>query len=131
MKKRLILILVLGLLLVTFSSAYAGGGKNGTYVHFDQGTTECHTYWRMTGSGLVHEWRNVCEPYNGQYSLHLVFKPTTKFSSADCDDDGYLGSSLWTANLGAYTDYQDDEKDLGDFLTNGAKYYVCFYSWGD
>jgi hypothetical protein len=133
MLRRIALLIGLTLILalVVAGTVLAGGGPNGTYVHFLQGSYDCETYWRMTGGGLVHEWRynTACAPYSGHVGLHLVFKPTWKFSAPDCDDDGYLGFSLWTANLGAYTDRTDDDADLADFITHGSQYWVCFYEW--
>lgn len=126
--KKYVLVLVL-LLTLMAGTSYAGGGPNGTYVHFQQGAYDCETYWKMTGSGLVHEWRTECAPHQGTSALHLVFKPYPRFPYADCDDEGFLSSTLWTANLAYYTDYTDDEADLEDFLVNGAQYWVCFYSW--
>ena len=134
MNKKLLVVIIFGLILVTFSTALAGGSKNGTYIHFEQsGGYDCHTYWNKTGSGLVHEWRNndECAPYAEYTSLHLVFKPQGKFFYADCDDADLLGISSWTANLANYTDHGGDEADLAEFITDGENYWVCFYMWGD
>lgn len=117
----------------TTATAQAGGGPNGTYVHFEQaGSYDCQTFWKTTGSGLIHEWRydESCAPFAGEVGLHLVFKPASKFSSADCDADA-LGSAAFTWTGAGYTDLSDDEADLGDFLALNATYYVCFYPWGD
>ena len=130
--KKLTVLVLMALLFLAVGGALAGGGPNGTYVHFEQGGTyDCHTYWRMTGSGLVHEWRSnpECAAYGGTTALHLVFKPLSRFTAPDCDDEGLLGVSLWTANLGYYIDYTDDEANLDDFITDGNEYWVCFYDW--
>jgi hypothetical protein len=117
------------------SAASAGGGPNGTYVSFDVvGGYTCHTYWLTTGSGLIHEWRTGeinCPAFGGEESLHLVFKPITKFAAADCDDAPYLGTIQWTYNPAQYTDLGGDEGQLADFLQNSATYWVCFYSWNE
>ena len=55
MKKRLILIIVLALLMISVGSAYAGGGPNGTWVQF----SGCDSYWRLTGSGIAHEFDDL------------------------------------------------------------------------
>ncbi len=129
MKKRILIALVLVLALAaTASLVWAGGGPNGTFVHFDN----CYSYWLRTGSGLLHEWRYglpSCGSYAGESSLHLVFKPVSKFEYADCDDEGYLGGFKWTAH--PYTEHTDDEGDLTDFLNMGDQYWVCFYEWGE
>jgi hypothetical protein len=134
MKKKVLIVLVVVLALTAIASmAQAGGGPNGTFVYFVQSPNyHCYSYWLTTGSGLVHEWRYgdpSCAAYAGKYSLHLVFKPVSKFEYADCDDEGYLGHTGWTFNPAPYADMTGDEADLDDFLTPGQRYWVCFYEW--
>lgn len=118
------LVLALAMLLPS-SSLFAakpadkpgGGGPNGTFVRF----AGLDSYWKETGSGLIHEWRTTD-------NRHLVFKPYDKFESADCDE-GYLHSFLWTAHIGYDQSYPFDEANLEDFLEVGEKYWVCIYEW--
>lgn len=88
----------------------------------------------------MHGWRNNEEcvpyqPYINEYAVHMVFKPMSKFSEADCDDEGFIIEvSDWTLD-GDYVDIGfpegDDDADLRDiFGEDGERYYwVCFYHW--
>ena len=135
--RKLATLTAITVLAMTFglaSAARAGGGLNGTYVHFLTGPDDCYTYWLTTGSGLIHEWRTgepTCSAFGGEESLHLVFKPMTKFAAADCDVESFLGSFPWWYNAAQYSDVGGDEGQLADFLQNTAGYYVCIYSWNE
>lgn len=97
------------------------GGPNGIHVIF----SGLDSYWMTTGSGLIHEWRTTD-------SRHLVFKPASKFDSADCDE-GYLSSFLWNAHYGYTQDLANtnDEANLQDFYSDAEHYWVCIYPWGE
>ena len=130
-----ICLLAIGVLLLSVGVVQARGGPNGKLVHSGQrGMYDCYVHYLKTGSGLVHQWRDgfpSCAPVKGTYSLHLVFKPVSKFKHADCDREGYLWhtSTPWKFYPGLYTDMSDDEADLADFLTPFNEYWVCFYEW--
>lgn len=138
MSKRQVLIfmLVVAFAMTTLSPALAGG-MNGTYVQFTQqsgsGIVTCDTYWKTTRSGLVHEWRNDTDcAFQSNDGLHLVFKPTSKFSSPDCDTEGLLHTvPNWTFNYEAYGELTGDEAELSGFLTPSSTYHICFYAWGE
>lgn len=146
MKKRVLVFgLVFLMLALGVGTVLAGGAKNGTTVFFNtlQSSTGdyvyCEGYFKTTGSGIVHEWRDnpECVPYAPTIpspSLHLVFKPAEKFDSPDCDADEIVyWSGLWTMNTTTYQDVPgaDDEADLEDFLGEaGVDFWqVCIYEW--
>lgn len=81
MKRRLLLIFVLGLLLVTFSTAYAGSGSNDSH--------KIRTKWNLKGSFISERdpetpgqtWKynyQVKEAMDGDYSSGVI-----KFKSGD------------------------------------------------
>ena len=109
-----------------------GGGPNGIHVRFIAGGHTYDTFWLMTGSGLVHEWRydDPAGPWKGM-DVHLVFKPKDKFETAECDSEGLLTSFSWTFDYGYYTELGGDKADLVDFLEDGSQYWVCVYNWID
>lgn len=146
MKKRLFVLVgaLLLLVLVTGSVLAKGGASNGTFVRFMQtgvlpgvDPSYCEGFFLEASSGIVHEWRNNSEcipyaPYITETSLHLVFKPVTKFQEADCDDSDFVFQVPYEWTLTAdYIDLADDEADLRDFLGQDDEQYwwVCFYYW--
>jgi hypothetical protein len=137
MTKRLLVLAAVVLLLITVSgTVLAGGARNGTSVHFNQGPYYCEGYFLEAKSGIVHEWRDNEEcgyvPTTDETSVHIVFKPVSKFEEADCDDDGFLFQVpyWWTLNQ-FYVDLDGDEADLRDFLGQDGEdfWWVCFYTW--
>lgn len=134
MRKMTVALAAMAASALLVGPAAAGGGPNGTFVQFDNdgGTGEaiCDSYWKTTGSGLVHEWREDTDcMFQGTAGLHLVFKPASKFSAPDCDEGSLHSITGWT-NPG-YGEYAGDDGDLSDFLTTGEVYHVCFYPWGE
>ena len=138
MKRNLVVLLVLSLVLAVALPAAAGGRNNTTHVKYDRPPDlTCDTFWKTTGSGLMHEWRDDpgCSPIAGEHSLHIVFKPDgRKWSEPDCDSGPDLLAAVtgWTF-LGGHTDYPAnegvDDGDLTDFLTPHDSYHLCIYRW--
>ena len=111
----------------------------GTLVKFYQTDLYCEGRFLETRDGVVHEWRNnpECNPYASagmaETSLHLVFKPASKFATTECDSDGWSFAVPyeWTLNAN-YVDIGGDEADLRDFLGQDDEqfWWVCMYKWG-
>ena len=122
MNKKLMIIfaVVLSLLIITSGIALAGGVKNTTYIKFNGGGWK-DSYWKTTGSGLVHEWRTTD-------NRHFVFKPVGKFSAPDCDTDKLIDAFLWTSHSYEH-DMDVSEATINDFLPYGDQFYVCMYRW--
>ena len=120
-KKQVIIIaIVVTLLIATTGIALAGGVKNTTYIKFFGGGWK-DSYWKTTGSGLVHEWRTTD-------NKHFVFKPVGKFSAPDCDPDKLISAFKWTSHSYPH-DMDVSEGTIDDFVPYGDQFYVCMYHW--
>jgi hypothetical protein len=120
-KKLIIIAIVLSLLILTTGLALAGGVKNTTYIKFFGSGSWKDSYWKTTGSGLVHEWRTTD-------NRHFVFKPVGKFTAPDCEDDGLLNAFKWTSHSYPH-DMTVSEATINDFLPYGDQFFVCMYRW--
>jgi hypothetical protein len=121
-KKQLIIIaVVLSLLILTSGIALAGGVKNTTYIKFFGSGAWKDSYWKTTGSGLVHEWRTTD-------NRHFVFKPVGKFSAPDCDADKLIDAFTWKSHWYEH-DLVVSEATIDDFLPYGNWFHVCMYRW--
>jgi hypothetical protein len=144
MKKRLLLFtVVLVFLALAPGSALAGGARNATFVKFEQAGLKpnpedpypyyCEGYYMETANGIVHGWREnpECtpyEPYITEYKVHMVFKPTSRFSEPDCDDEGYIieVGPWWLDD--SYQELSGDDANLSDIFGKQS-FWVCFYHW--
>ncbi len=97
MKKATIALLVLGILVMSFSVVMAKGGKRGMHVCWEQSDGEQNAYFKITGSGIIQQWRY--DPSD----LHLVFKPKDKFPNPP--DEGSWSSWTWKGSEGEYGQY--------------------------
>lgn len=109
--------LLLGTLLVIPSALGEGGSAKGTEVWWYEGSQGSgpliKAIFRITGSGIVHEWRY--EPDDRA----LVFKPVDKFP-----EPGEGDYHLWTYGPAHYTIAPGSPGDLSNFFTPGAQYWL-------
>lgn len=110
----LVLLVLVALLPATSLVVSAKGGSKGVHVCWLQGNVEYHAMFRVTGSGIVHEWL-----YAPSYR-HVVFKPANKFPMPEGD-----GWGEWTAH--SYDDCPEPtDYRTTDFLPAGEVFWLKF-----
>lgn len=124
MKKRLLLIIVLGILLVTFSSAYAGNGAGDAHKIQNKwkhsGTFVAHPGYNWAGMAEGATWKyklNIKEAKDGDNSVGVI-----KFKTGDIE---VVGQVKATKRNYAYWD-GDNLAAVGTADYNDTTYYFMF-----
>ena len=124
MKKRLLLIIVLGMLLITFSSAYAGNGSSDAHKIANKwrlsGTFDASPGYNWAGMAEGATWKykiNIKEAMDGDNSVGVL-----KFKTGEIKVVGQVKATK--------RDYKywsgDNLAAVGTTTFNGSNYYFMF-----